>query len=188
MKRPRVNQQSVLALAVAFVAFSASAATLVSEGVTFASNTGLYTYRYAIDNRAGTSSVNELGVLLVPKQFLFLPALQHTSPPGWFFAPSIGFISDALQGAFQEWQSPDGVRAGEYLSGFSITTSLPPRNDNTLNYFLFNRVGPTDSFFDVGTIEGPSSPIPIPAISPIAKLLMLFSLALVGIFGISKLK
>jgi hypothetical protein len=143
-------------------AASVRAAQLVSEGVTFDSITHLYTYHYAVDNRAGTEAVIEIEVLIIPNAGLYqLPPLLHTSPPNWQFVTSFGgLIIHPPAGTFQQWYNPTGVPPGEYLSGFSFSTPYGPVTSPTPNYQLFKV--PSDTFDD-GIVAAPQLPPRLPA-------------------------
>jgi hypothetical protein len=153
------------------------AAQLVSEGVTFSAQSGTYTYRFAIDNRAGTDEVYDAAILVAPNVFLRQVPVQQTSPFDWRFSTSFG---GNPSGTFQEWFAPlgSGVAPGQYLSGFSLSTIYGPHD---MPYSLSHRTlgDPPDR----GVVSAPDVLPAIPVLQPAAALLFCVALALVGFAG-----
>lgn len=175
-----------LACLLILFAASAQAAILVSEGVDFSPGTGLYTYRYALDNRAGTMSITDFGILVIPGVELHtFPPLPHTSPPGWSMVSSTGGATVGGGGTFQEWSAslPGGLLPGQYLSGFSFSTKQPPRSSATINYFVFSPQSPAGGdFYEKGSIVAPEFIGLVPALGAFAKLMLMLAVAAVGSF------
>jgi hypothetical protein len=169
----------------AAVCASATAAQLVSEGVTFSAESGLYTYRYAIDNRNGAHFVVGIGVLVIPNAaFYQLAPLQHTSPPDWDFGTAaFDWTVNPPPGTYQQWTGRVGLSPGSYLSGFSIATSYPPTTRATPNYWLVR----FPNELDTGVVPAPELPAPpsIPSLSPAVSIFLCLALASVAVVAIS---
>ena len=159
----------------------ARGAQLVSEGVTYFSQTGEYTYHYALDNRAGSDSITEVAIVIIPDAGLYqLPPLQHTSPSGWSFVTAIGGRPGVPpSGTFQQWYNPAGLPPGQYLSGFSLTTNYGPRTATGLNYQLFHV---PSGALENGEVVAPQLPprlpiLPVPLFMPTTAFLFALALA-----------
>ena len=164
------------------VVSSAHASILVGEGVDFSARSGLYTYRYALDNRAGTKIITDFGILIIPGVALDrLPPLPHTSPPGWNMVTSVGGGSVGGGGTFQEWYTTGALLPGQYLSGFSFTTSQPPRSSTTTNYYVHSpQSGVGSGPLELGSIEAPELISLVPALGTFAKVMLMFAVAAIG--------
>lgn len=134
----------------------AQGAVLVSEGVSYNSQTQRFTYRYAIDNRSGTETVLNVAVLVAREAYLWdLPPLEHTSPAGWTFVTAVGSGYEP-KGTFQEWNNnANGVPPHAYLGGFSLTTRYRPTSSVEQNYRLLRY---PSGEFDKGIVPAPAIP------------------------------
>jgi hypothetical protein len=82
------------------LAGQAKAELLLAGSVSFDRPSGLYTYRYVLDNRHGPAAITELSVLFESLRYdLALSPAAHTDPPGWSFGTSVsGAIADPPYG------------------------------------------------------------------------------------------
>jgi hypothetical protein len=145
--------------AVGTIVAPAHAAVFVLEDLSYAQSSGLYTYRYALDNRKGLYELNVLSLLVIPVAFPnALPNAahidRHTSPPGWSFGVATGG-NEEVWGAFAQWSAfpSPGVMPGAYLTGFSISTANPPGNTRAANYLVYSYT--TSSIVDSGSVTAP---------------------------------
>jgi hypothetical protein len=138
------------------------AGPILSGSVSYNPATKLYTYRYVLDNRRGTSAINQLSILTDSSPVFWPPfppvlpsapiqpiwrhgafqPVAHTDPSSWVFqvAHSGGSALPPVResGTFWAWDSLDGRKPGAVLQGFSFTTSIHPTAASANNYFLFS--------------------------------------------------
>jgi hypothetical protein len=124
------------------LAGGAKAELLLASSVSFDRPSGLYTYRYALDNRHGPAAVTEVNVLFESLQYdLSQQPAAHTDPRGWSFGTSVsGAIADppyGEAGSFWYWYNPVGLPVGGTQTGFSFTSPNVPAAGGGNNYFLY---------------------------------------------------
>jgi hypothetical protein len=176
MSRSRIRIALIALFIVAAESYvqRAHGATILSGSVAFNSNTGLYTYSYALDNTNGTKGVSEITVLVVRQNSVgHFPSppwpVPHTSPSGWNFDISNGGLGNGVGGNYT-WRGY--LPVGSVLSGFAFSVNLAPAKSSLSNYFLFgwNTIssGPAinGGIIEIGNIVVPDVPNTASAIPP----------------------
>ena len=157
------------------------AATLVLEGVDYSPGTGVFTYRYAVDNRSGPYPATLAAILVIPDDTRFLPiaGIDSTSPPGWYFSHLIGGEPPAF-GNSVGWLNLNGagLPSGAYLSGFTLVTRYPPKD--TFWYVFSNGGSFQQSRAETGPTTGPNIAFGIPMFDRTAMVLLCITLGFVG--------
>jgi hypothetical protein len=115
---------------------------LLGGSVTFDRSSGLYAYRYVLDNRHGPAAITEVNILFESLRYdCSLQPAAHTDPPGWSFGTSVsGGIANppyGEAGSFWSWYNPQGLPVGGTQTGFSFTSPNAPAAGSGNNYFLY---------------------------------------------------
>lgn len=173
-------------------------AAILSGNVSFDSNTGLYTYSYALDNTSGPAAIKELSVLFDSSQnSVSAPPHSYATPGGWSFGEAVsGRSADSPLnefGAFWQWYAGQALPIGSTMGGFSFTTSFAPVTGSANNYFLWSNSytdGPSaignGGILEWGHIVAPnfSAPTAVPAPATV----WLFGSGLMGLVGVARRK
>jgi hypothetical protein len=153
---------------------------------------GMFTYSYIVDNRDGTTPINDVAILVGPG-FEPVPALNVIAPTGWseFQSVSGGIANPPYSeiGAFYEFYTPidnamalsgnypDAILPGTISGAFSFASWTQPgiitsATGSINNYFMFSALDhsfPGDGIVGFGTILAPDLPnaTPLPAALPL---------------------
>jgi hypothetical protein len=132
---------------------------------------GLYLYRYVVDNRQGGNRIDEVNILVdsVHQKFLLAP-LEHAEQQPWEFVVAISGESDKPPlsefGTFWSWFQRQGLPAGTISPVFSFVTARAPTVVVGNNYFLHSTglegTPPYTGIAAYGQIVAPDFGVPLP--------------------------